>query len=39
MEGVDEFDNATLSLKEALMDNFRIDYYKAHLSFLRKAIE
>ncbi|XP_008450458.2 beta-glucosidase 12-like [Cucumis melo] len=37
--GVDEFNNASLPLKEALVDNFRIDYYKAHLSFLKKAIE
>ncbi|XP_023530952.1 beta-glucosidase 12-like [Cucurbita pepo subsp. pepo] len=37
--GVDEFNNATLSLKEALIDNFRIDYHRAHLYFLHKAIE
>ncbi|KAG6588175.1 Cyanogenic beta-glucosidase, partial [Cucurbita argyrosperma subsp. sororia] len=36
---VDEFNNATLSLKEALIDNFRIDYHRAHLYFLHKAIE
>ncbi|XP_022154096.1 beta-glucosidase 12-like [Momordica charantia] len=37
--GVDEVNNATLPLKEALVDNFRIHYYQAHLYFLRKAIE
>uniref|UniRef100_A0A5B6ZQJ8 Putative beta-glucosidase 12-like n=1 Tax=Davidia involucrata TaxID=16924 RepID=A0A5B6ZQJ8_DAVIN len=37
--GIDEVNNATLSLKEALADNFRIKYYYLHLSFLRLAIK
>ncbi|KAJ4711684.1 putative Beta-glucosidase [Melia azedarach] len=36
--GIDEFNNATLPLKEALKDPMRIDYYHKHLLFLRKAI-
>ncbi|XP_027065676.1 beta-glucosidase 12-like [Coffea arabica] len=36
--GVDEKDNQTLTLKQALKDNFRIQYYYRHLQFLRKAI-
>ncbi|XP_059431255.1 beta-glucosidase 13-like isoform X1 [Corylus avellana] len=36
--GVDESNNATLSLEEALMDTHRIEYYNGHLSYLRKAI-
>lgn len=39
IEGVDEFNNATLPSKEALVDNFRIVYYKPHLSFPQEAIE
>ncbi|GFZ18207.1 beta glucosidase 15 [Actinidia rufa] len=37
--GVDEVNNATLSLDDALVDNQRINYYHDHLSFLRRAIE
>ncbi|KAB1204572.1 Beta-glucosidase 12 [Morella rubra] len=36
--GIDEFNNGTLSLKEALMDHQRIDYYYSHLWYLSKAI-
>ncbi|KAL3596385.1 hypothetical protein D5086_008022 [Populus alba] len=38
-EGVDETDNPTLPLKEALIDNQRIDYFHQHLSFVQKAIK
>ncbi|KAJ0083443.1 hypothetical protein Patl1_29843 [Pistacia atlantica] len=37
--GIDEANNATLSLEEALVDNMRIDYYYQHLSFLQRAIK
>ncbi|XP_052178440.1 beta-glucosidase 12-like [Diospyros lotus] len=37
--GVDEVNNATLSLEEALMDYMRIEYYYSHLSFLLQAIK
>ncbi|KAJ9139722.1 hypothetical protein P3X46_030430 [Hevea brasiliensis] len=37
--GVDEYNNGTLTLEEALMDNMRIDFYFRHLSFLKKAIK
>ncbi|CAL5426244.1 unnamed protein product [Camellia sinensis] len=37
--GVDEANNATLSLEEALADNMRIHYYYHHLSFLLQAIK
>ncbi|KAE8037055.1 hypothetical protein FH972_009680 [Carpinus fangiana] len=37
--GIDEVNNASLSLKEALVDNQRIEYYHSHLLYLRKAIE
>jgi beta-glucosidase len=36
--GIDEVNNATLSLEEALVDNQRIEYYYSHLWYLRKAI-
>ncbi|XP_040994451.1 beta-glucosidase 12-like isoform X7 [Juglans microcarpa x Juglans regia] len=36
--GIDEFNNATLSLEEALVDNQRIEYYCSHLWYLQKAI-
>ncbi|XP_062171430.1 beta-glucosidase 12-like [Alnus glutinosa] len=36
--GVDEFNNATLSLEEALVDNHRIEYHHSHLWYLRRAI-
>ncbi|GMP91380.1 hypothetical protein CsSME_00042106 [Camellia sinensis var. sinensis] len=37
--GIDEANNATLSLEEALADNTRIHYYYHHLSFLLQAIK
>ncbi|KAH9710315.1 Beta-glucosidase 13 [Citrus sinensis] len=37
--GYDDFNNATLPLKEALKDPMRLDYFKNHLLFLRKAIK
>jgi hypothetical protein len=37
--GIDEVNNATLSLEEALVDNQRIEYYYSHLWYLRKAIK
>ncbi|XP_030953800.1 beta-glucosidase 12-like isoform X1 [Quercus lobata] len=37
--GVDEFNNATLSLEEALVDNQRIEYYHSHLWYLLRAIK
>ncbi|OIW08963.1 hypothetical protein TanjilG_05939 [Lupinus angustifolius] len=37
--GVDEFNDPTLSLKEALIDTFRIDYYYRHLYYLQSAIK
>ncbi|OAY30228.1 beta-glucosidase 12 [Manihot esculenta] len=37
--GIDELNNETLTLEEALIDNMRIDYYYYHLSFLEKAIK
>ncbi|KAE8037053.1 hypothetical protein FH972_009678 [Carpinus fangiana] len=36
--GIDEVNNATLSLEAALVDNQRIEYYYSHLWYLRKAI-
>uniref|UniRef100_A0A7N2QX27 Beta-glucosidase n=1 Tax=Quercus lobata TaxID=97700 RepID=A0A7N2QX27_QUELO len=35
--GIDEFNNATLSLKEALVDPQRIDYYHKNLLYLHRA--
>ncbi|KAI4383678.1 hypothetical protein MLD38_009486 [Melastoma candidum] len=37
--GVDEFNNSTLTLEQQLADPTRIDYYYKHLSFLKKAID
>ncbi|PIA43746.1 hypothetical protein AQUCO_01800060v1 [Aquilegia coerulea] len=37
--GIDEMNNSTLSLKEALVDNMRIDYHYRHLKFLLRAIK
>ncbi|KAG7948012.1 hypothetical protein I3843_14G124300 [Carya illinoinensis] len=37
--GIDEFNNASLPLKEALVDTQRIDYYYRHLYYLNKAIK
>ncbi|TQD80362.1 hypothetical protein C1H46_034051 [Malus baccata] len=36
--GVDEFDDPTLSLPQSLNDTHRIDYHYHHLDYLRKAI-
>ncbi|CAL0322111.1 unnamed protein product [Lupinus luteus] len=36
--GVDEYDDPTLSLKEALVDTLRIDYHYRHLFYLQSAI-
>ncbi|WCJ27194.1 Beta-glucosidase 12 [Euphorbia peplus] len=36
--GIDELNNATLSLEEALDDIMRVDYFYHHLHFLQKAI-
>ncbi|KAL3519184.1 hypothetical protein ACH5RR_021773 [Cinchona calisaya] len=36
--GFDEVNNATIPIKEALVDNRRIKYYHQHLSFVREAI-
>nr|ACD65510.1 beta-glucosidase D2 [Lotus japonicus] len=36
--GMSEFNDPTLSLEEALIDTFRIDYYFRHLFYLRSAI-
>ncbi|KAM4084647.1 hypothetical protein ACB094_08G148400 [Castanea mollissima] len=37
--GIDEFNDATLSLKEALADNYRIDFYYQHFQYLHRAIK
>ncbi|RHN76189.1 putative beta-glucosidase [Medicago truncatula] len=37
--GVDEFNDPTLSLEEALMDTSRIDYFHRHLYYIRCAIK
>jgi beta-glucosidase len=37
--GINEYDDPTLSVKESLMDTFRIDYHFRHLFYLRSAIE
>ncbi|PIA43730.1 hypothetical protein AQUCO_01800055v1 [Aquilegia coerulea] len=36
--GIDEINNTTLSLEEALKDDMRIDYHSSHLSFALGAI-
>ncbi|CAJ1933297.1 unnamed protein product [Sphenostylis stenocarpa] len=36
--GVNEFNDQTLSLEESLLDTYRIDYYYRHLFYLRSAI-
>ncbi|RZB62813.1 Beta-glucosidase 12, partial [Glycine soja] len=36
--GIDEFNDPTLSLEEALLDSFRIDYHYRHLFYLHSAI-
>ncbi|KAG5250047.1 beta-glucosidase [Salix suchowensis] len=37
--GIDESNNGSLTLKEALADTTRVDYYYRHLNFLRRSIE
>ncbi|GMN26522.1 hypothetical protein TIFTF001_001341 [Ficus carica] len=37
--GIDELNDPKLSLKQALVDKQRIDYYFRHLSYLQKAIK
>nr|XP_023899230.1 beta-glucosidase 12-like [Quercus suber] len=37
--GIDEFNNATLPLKEALADNSRIDYHYLHFQYIHRAIK
>ncbi|KAF9612967.1 hypothetical protein IFM89_004670 [Coptis chinensis] len=37
--GIDEVNNKTFSLEEALTDNMRIDYYHRHLSFVLNTIK
>ncbi|KAK9282878.1 hypothetical protein L1049_011103 [Liquidambar formosana] len=37
--GIDELNNSTLPLKEALKDPMRIDYYHRHLLSLKRAIK
>ncbi|KAK9999880.1 hypothetical protein SO802_019483 [Lithocarpus litseifolius] len=37
--GYDEFNNATLSLKEALADSIRIEYHDKHFVYLHRAIK
>ncbi|XP_044490042.1 beta-glucosidase 13-like [Mangifera indica] len=37
--GIDEFNNASLPLEQALKDPMRIDYYHRHLLFLERAIK
>ncbi|XP_028801510.1 beta-glucosidase 12-like [Neltuma alba] len=37
--GVDEYNDPTLTLEEALMDTFRIDFYFRHLHYLKSAIK
>nr|POE69590.1 beta-glucosidase 13 [Quercus suber] len=37
--GYDEFNNSTLSLKEALADSIRIDYHDKHFVYLNRAIK
>lgn len=36
--GYDEYNDPTLSLEEALVDTYRIDYYYRHLYYLQSAI-
>ncbi|XP_027167791.1 beta-glucosidase 12-like [Coffea eugenioides] len=37
--GVDEVNNPTIPLEQALQDSFRIRYYYQHLQYVRKAIK
>ncbi|KAJ1377063.1 Glycoside hydrolase family 1 [Sesbania bispinosa] len=36
--GMDEFNDPTLSVEEALLDTYRIDYYYRHLFYIQSAI-
>ena len=36
---MNEFNDPTLSVEEALMDIYRIDYYYRHFFYLRSAIK
>ncbi|KAL5156784.1 Beta-glucosidase 12 [Glycine soja] len=38
LTSIDEFNDPTLSLEEALLDSFRIDYHYRHLFYLHSAI-
>ncbi|KAG4948072.1 hypothetical protein JHK84_041516 [Glycine max] len=37
--GIDEFNDPTLSIEEVLIDTYRIDYYYRHLFYLKSAIK
>ncbi|WJX45635.1 Beta-glucosidase 12 [Trifolium repens] len=37
--GIDEFNDPTLKLEEALMDTYRIDYFYRHLYYISSAIK
>ena len=37
--GTDEFNDPTLSLEEALADNYRIDYFYRHFQYIHRAIK
>jgi beta-glucosidase len=37
--GIDELNDASLSLEEALVDNHRIDYFYRHFKYLNRAIK
>jgi beta-glucosidase len=36
---MNEFNDATLPVEEALLDTYRIDYYYRHLYYIRLAIK
>ncbi|CAJ2679024.1 unnamed protein product [Trifolium pratense] len=36
--GINEYEDSTLSVKESLIDTFRIDYHYRHLFYLQYAI-
>ncbi|CAJ1933301.1 unnamed protein product [Sphenostylis stenocarpa] len=37
--GINEYDDPSLSLEESLLDTYRIDYYYRHLYYLREAMK
>ncbi|KAK2992138.1 hypothetical protein RJ640_026770 [Escallonia rubra] len=37
--GIDEVSNSTLPLHDALTDNFRVMYYRRHLSYIQRTIK